>query len=59
MVRALKCWLAFLLPVILPSPPSLDEMACRLAHTRCAMAHPSEQQCLYSRNVCALFCVIF
>ena len=56
MVRALRCWLARSLPVIAPPPP-LDEMAGRLAHACRAMARPSEQQCLYSRNVCALFCV--
>lgn len=39
------------------SPTALDETAGRLPHACCAMARPSEQQCLYSRNVCALFCV--
>lgn len=56
MVCALRCWLARSHPVI-ASPPLLDEMAGQLTHARCAMARPSEHQCLYSRNVCALFCV--
>lgn len=55
-IKMLACFLA---SSHSSSPPSLDEMAGRLAHTCCAMARPSEQQCLYSHNVCALFCVIF
>lgn len=38
-------------------PPPLSEMAGWLTHACPAMACPHEQQCLYSRNVCALFCV--
>lgn len=56
-VRVLRCWLAGWLASSPCCPPPLDETAGRLAHACGAVARPSEQQWLCSRNVCALFCV--
>lgn len=55
MVGALRCWLAADFPSLLPLP--LSEMAGWPARACPAMACAPGQQCLYSRNVCALFCV--
>lgn len=52
---ALRCWLAADFPSLPPLP--LSEMTGRLAHTCLAMACVLGQQCLYSHNVCALFCI--
>lgn len=45
------CWLPSLLPL------SLSGMAGQLPHAWPAVARAPGQQCLYSRNVCALFCI--